>query len=140
MSEDRVGSLHQSRNKRGKVFGVVLGIVCRWRYMLALAVPAEIEQHATMLEKFPRDGSPHAAVAAVAVQAQARDGTRRLWVRRGPDYLVGERRSSSSDPKFTGPVLFVHVLNSKIGAMARSVKRLSRQRLMRLRPEALQRK
>ena len=93
-----------------------------------------------MLEKFPRDGSPHAAVAAVAVQAQARDGTRRLWVRRGPDYLVGERRSSSSDPKFTGPVLFVHVLNSKIGAMARSVKRLSRQRLMRLRPEALQRK
>ena len=54
MSEDRVGSLHQSRNKRGKVFGVVLRIVCRWGYMLMADPAAALKQSRRVL----RSGGP----------------------------------------------------------------------------------
>ena len=76
MSKDRILALHKLRDDFHEVFCVVLGIVCRWRDMLALAVPTEVEKHATILWKFSGHQAPDATVTAVAVQAEASDSTR----------------------------------------------------------------
>ena len=52
MSENRILALQKARDDFHEVFCVVLGIVCRWRDMLALAVPTEVEKHAAILRKF----------------------------------------------------------------------------------------
>jgi hypothetical protein len=129
VSEDRILALDKWRDDFHEVFCVVLGIVCRWRGMLALAVPTEVEKHAAIFWKPSGHQAPDATVTAVAVQAKASQGTRGLRARRRLDDLVSERRSSTSDPKFTGPVpLVLH--KSKIGARRRSVKRLSPRQLI----------
>ena len=67
MSEDRVGGRDELGNCLCKVFGVVLGIVCRWRDMVTLAVSAEVEEHAAILGKLTHHGPPDATMAAVAM-------------------------------------------------------------------------
>jgi hypothetical protein len=49
--------------------GMVFGIVGGRRDMLAIAVSAQVEEHAPKLTKLSRYESPDAAVAAVAMQA-----------------------------------------------------------------------
>src|SRR3989454_5310432 len=55
---------------RRKISGVVLGIVCRWRHMFAIAVPTEVEKHAAKLAELPRHGPPNAPVATVAMRSE----------------------------------------------------------------------
>ena len=70
VSEDSVWAPHQRGDDRRKISGVVLGIVCRWRYVFAVAMPTEVEKHAAKLAELPRDGPPNAPVAAVAMEAE----------------------------------------------------------------------
>ena len=55
---------------------MVLWIVCRWRDVFTITVAAEVEEHAAELDKLPGYEPPHAAVAAVAVQAEQGDCAR----------------------------------------------------------------
>jgi hypothetical protein len=73
VSEDGVGSPDELRDDLREVGGVVLGIICRWRDVLALAVPTEVEEDAAILGKLMRHEPPDTAVAAVAVQAEESD-------------------------------------------------------------------
>jgi hypothetical protein len=73
VSEDRVGTPDELRDDFREVRGMVLRIVCRWRDVLALAVPTEVEEHAAILGQLLRHEPPDTAMAAVAVQAKERD-------------------------------------------------------------------
>jgi hypothetical protein len=53
---------------------VVFGVVHRWRHVIAVAEPTQIYQDAPILRQLFGDRSPDPAVAAVAVQAEQRQG------------------------------------------------------------------
>ena len=102
MSEDSVWAPHQRGDDRRKISGVVLGIVCRWRYVFAVAVPTEVEKDAAKLAKLLRYGPPNAAVAAVAMQAEQRHRVRWRQASRRADYFVRERRPRAAESKLAG--------------------------------------
>jgi hypothetical protein len=78
---------------------MVLWVVCRWGHMVALSVPSEVEQHASINGKFARNEPPDTAVAAVAVQAEERERARDSRTCRRPDHLVGQSRASVTNSK-----------------------------------------
>jgi len=65
--------------------------------MVALSVPSEVEEHASIPGKLARYEPPDTAVAAVAVQAEERESARGKRTRRWLDYLVGQSRTSVTD-------------------------------------------
>ena len=99
VSKDSVRVLHEPGDDRRKIRGVVLGIVCRWRHVFAVAMPTEVEKHAAKLAKLPCGGPPNAAVAAVAMQAEERYRVRRRQTSRRPDYFVRKRRPRAAESK-----------------------------------------
>src|SRR5207249_6443672 len=102
VSKDSVWVLHEPGDDRRKIRGVVLGIVCRWRHVFAVAMPTEVEKHAAKLAKLPCGGSPNAAVAAVAVQAKQRHRVRGRRINRRPDYFVRKCRPWTAESKLVG--------------------------------------
>ena len=53
MGEDGVWAVHQTRDDLRKIGSVVLGILCRRRHVLTIAVAAEVEEHAAKVAKLP---------------------------------------------------------------------------------------
>jgi hypothetical protein len=102
VSQDSVWALDEPCDDRRKISGVVLGIVCRWRHVFAIAVPTEVEKHAAKLAKLSRYGAPNAAVAAVAMQAEERHRVRRRQTSRRPYYFVRKRRPRAAESKLLG--------------------------------------
>jgi hypothetical protein len=74
MSEDRVASPDKPRDDFRKIRGVVLGIVRRWRDVLAFSVSTKVEKDAPILRQLLSYRTPDAAVTTVAVKAEKRDG------------------------------------------------------------------
>src|SRR5712692_11388259 len=81
-----------------EIGGVMLGIVCRWRDVITIAVAAKVEEHAAKLVKLPRYRPPDTTMAAVAMQAKQCERLRRRRINRGPNYLVRESRPRAANP------------------------------------------
>jgi hypothetical protein len=80
VGEKRVRRLDDLSNQRREVGSVVLGIVRGRGNVIAVAMPAQIEEYAAILAKLASDERPDPAVAAVPCCGWV---AAELWLRRG---------------------------------------------------------
>jgi hypothetical protein len=82
----RVRRFDDLRDDRSEIGGVVLGVIRRWRHVIAVAVAAVVEQDDAVLAKLARAEPPNPAMAAVPV---LRLGCGRILVAAGAWICVG---------------------------------------------------
>jgi hypothetical protein len=73
-----------------EIGGVVLGVIRRWRHVIAVAVAAVVEQDDAVLAKLARAEPPNPAMAAVPVlRLGLRPNSGCGWVADGAWFCVG---------------------------------------------------